>query len=219
MTKVAQVSAVANNGDPRIVFRTAYTLAPTYDVTLVMPSNGTEAQLKQKKIPRFKNLWLRILLSHPIILVKCIGLNAKIYHFHSPELIPIMLILKALGKTIVFDIHENTYQQIARKPKHNSPFLQKAFAAFDLLAQAHFNLIFAEISYQRFYQKGKKMQQVVLNYPNTQLLSKFEHNNPSIKQSFELFYIGGISFDRCIDTIVAAVLLLRQKFPAIKTDL
>jgi glycosyltransferase involved in cell wall biosynthesis len=42
--------------------------------------------------------------------------DASIYHFHDPELIPIALLLRAAGKRVIYDIHEDLPRTVSYKP-------------------------------------------------------------------------------------------------------
>ena len=59
-----------------------------------------------------KNRIDRICFAPRRVLQKALILDSDIYHLHDPELIPIGLKLKSLGKKVIFDIHENTDLQI-----------------------------------------------------------------------------------------------------------
>lgn len=49
------------------------------------------------------------------VFAQALGVRAQVYHFHDPELLPCALILRLLGKTVIFDSHEDTVADILDK--------------------------------------------------------------------------------------------------------
>lgn len=54
--------------------------------------------------------------------------KADIYHFHTPELIIVGVILKILGRKVICDVHEDSPKSIL--PKHYLPKLSRKFLSF-----------------------------------------------------------------------------------------
>lgn len=114
--KVCHVTSVHRPLDGRIFERECTSLAQRYDVFLIAPNiedcekNGVHVRGVNLPKSRFKRM-----KSLNRVLKRMIEVNADVYHFHDPELIPIGLKIKKRGKKIVFDSHENIPTQIRAK--------------------------------------------------------------------------------------------------------
>lgn len=62
-----------------------------------------------------KNRIDRMLNSALKVYKKALAVNAEIYHFHDPELLPYGYLLKRKGRKVIFDSHENLFGLIQEK--------------------------------------------------------------------------------------------------------
>jgi glycosyltransferase involved in cell wall biosynthesis len=117
---VAHLTAVHPPDDVRIFVKQCRTLAAAgYDVNLVAPAPRDEVidGVHLHAIPRTATSRLsRMTGTVRAVYRKALELDADLYHLHDPELMPVALLLRARGKTVVYDSHEHLPQQISTKP-------------------------------------------------------------------------------------------------------
>ncbi len=115
--EIVHLTATHHWDDPRIFHKMCRSLAKAgHDVHLVAPRcDGPEIETRHgvrvHAVPPAQNRWQRLGRTSSWILKRLARLNADIYHFHDPELTPLGLRLKAAGKRVVYDAHEDL-------PKH-----------------------------------------------------------------------------------------------------
>ena len=63
-------------------------------------------------LPRIGNKIKRMFVNSFLIMKQSIKVNGNIYHFHDSELVFIGLVLKVIGKHVIYDIHENIVEVI-----------------------------------------------------------------------------------------------------------
>jgi glycosyltransferase involved in cell wall biosynthesis len=215
--KVCHLSSVHQRNDTRVFFKECVTLQKNgYDTHLVIADGlGDETKYDVKIIDVGKptNRFSRIFITTLKVFLKAKKLDVDIYHFHDPELAPLCLLFRLLGKPVIFDVHENIGEQIKDK-QWLSPvfanFFSFLFSFLNTIFTKSFSVIIAENSYSTIYKnpKSKHKFEVILNFPELQLLEQFKNLN---RIGNEFFYIGVISNDRGLDTILDALNILESK--------
>jgi glycosyltransferase involved in cell wall biosynthesis len=215
--KVCHLSSVHPRNDIRIFLKECISLKDaTYDVSYVVADglgNDEVHDVKIFDVGKEKHRFSRIILSSIKVVLKGIGLNADIYHFHDPELAPFCLIYRLFGKKVIFDVHEDVAEQIHDKPwlgKFQKKLLSRLFNTLNIFFAKTFYTIIAENSYSSIYDK------INLNFPLTTILNYPKLNFFKSYQNFkrsgnEFFYIGGVSNNRGLDTILEAFDILDRK--------
>lgn len=173
--KVCHMTSVHKRYDARILKKECCTLvANGYDVTLIVADNKPEEIYNGVKIVSInftpKNRLDRIKNSKKYILKEAVGIDADIYHFHDPELIPVGLDLLKRGKKVIYDSHENYPQDIFYKkiwmPLPLRWIVSKAFAVYEKTALPKFSAVISVTPQivDRFLLSNKNSY-LITNYP------------------------------------------------------
>lgn len=213
--KVCILTSAHPSFDSRIFHKEAKTLVHAgYEVVLIVQHDKSEVVdgVRIVPLPKPRNRFTRMFgLTWKAF---CSGLkeNAKVYHFHDPELMPIGMLLKLLGKRVVYDVHEDLSGQIVDK-YWISPAQRKVISFGVLWAERFFTLFFNAViaATPRIALKfSSKKTLVVQNFP---ILARYPE---VVSKSYQdrgnrVLYIGGLTEGRGILEMVKASQLLPER--------
>ena len=194
--KVVHLTSVHPRFDTRIFLKECVSLAANgYSVSLVVADgkgDETVNNVAVYDVGASKGRLDRICNAPRRVLSKALKLDADLYHFHDPELMPIGLKLKKLGKKVIFDIHENTDLQILTKewiPRYLRKAISSVYSKYETYACKKFDaLIVPQIAmYEKFSMFAKT--EVIANFP-TEVIKNVQYEDRS---RFNLLYIGGLN--------------------------
>jgi glycosyltransferase involved in cell wall biosynthesis len=213
--KVVQLTSVHARHDTRIFIKQCRTLsAHGYDVTLVVADGKGDERRDGVTIADVGILPGRIrrmFVTARQVFERAAALDADIYHLHDPELIPAGLKLKRLGKTVIFDSHEDTPQQLLGKP-YLGPLSRRAlsftFSRFERYACAKFDAIVTATPFIR--DKFLHINPVTIDVNNFPMIGELDGGLPWAAKQQQVSYVGGIGAIRGIRQLVQAAALLRS---------
>lgn len=211
---VLLLSSVHPYTDPRIVYKIAPSMTKAYEVSCALPHacrNDGAQGVNMIWLPHFNSLIFRILLTHPLILWRCLKLRPSIVHIFVPELIPLAFLFQWLGANIVYEVQENMYKKFEIKSTNNARIYQYLFRYFDQAARRHFYFVFTDSSYQDTYPNLIYPSVVVRNFVSLAFTDRFGKKKSSLKNVPAFLYCGVISMERCFDTLISALYKLREK--------
>jgi glycosyltransferase involved in cell wall biosynthesis len=210
--RVAILTSVHPWNDPRIFLKEAASLAATgLDIALVAEreSDGNANGIKLLAIPPARSRWERMTLS-PLRILKRAA-NAQIVHFHDPELIPAALVLKLLGKRVVYDVHEDLPRTIEYKYWIPAPLRWLVARITEIIesVSAHFFdlIVAATPTIGKRFPAQKTV--VVQNFP---ILSELIVANPAPYAARRplFIYVGSVSSDRGAIQMLDAITLTKE---------
>lgn len=214
MLKIVHMTTVHTADDIRIRRKECATLAEAgFDVVLLAPADENHNcwGVKVLGLGRERGRLHRMTSGLVRALIAAMRERAKLYHFHDPELIAVGMVLKVLGKRVVYDVHEDVPQSILHKPWIPSalrPTVSWAVALVEKLAARWFDgIVAATPSIGRKFRRERTV--VVQNFPIVGELEAGD-SQPMARRSTRIVYVGCITRERGIVPLVDAMDLLPE---------
>lgn len=210
--KVCHLTSAHDSDDVRIFQKECVSIAEdaSFDVYLIAPGASREEKnvkvigIGEKPSSRFK----RMFSCTKKVLEEAVKLDADIYHFHDPELLNVGMKLKKLGKSVVFDSHEYTYEQIKIKPylpKFLRGIVADAFLRKETKICKEIDAVIFPCKVDGFNPfEGRCKETVFIN--NLPKLSEFSLDSDKIikEKPYDVCHIGSLTEARGITTLLEA---------------
>ena len=200
-TKVAHLSSVHQPLDTRIFHKQCRSLCEAdYAVTLVVPHSNSETcqGVAIRGIDEPTSRANRLLRTRRKVLHAAIAEDAAVYHFHDPELIPVGLKLRRMGKRVIYDVHEDYPKQVLTKHWIPGPMrgvTSRMLGRLEAHAARKFDGIVAATPTIAARFPGERTI-TVNNYPLLERDEAIERPAPPANDAFNIAYIGGITRQR-----------------------
>lgn len=187
--------------DPRIYHKQCVSLQEAgYHVTLIAPeaehldNEEGKKPIHHVKLKKYSSRLKRMIFGTLSAYKQAKKLDADVYHFHDPELLPIGWLLKRKSNTVIYDIHEDYGTGILQKEYMSKPVRQviaKVYKVMERFFSRNMELCLAEKYYQDTYPSGK----CILNYPtiNKKVIN---HTWEDVPVEEKLLYTGNVTEDR-----------------------
>ena len=214
--KVCILTTVHQPFDTRIFHKEAKTLIQAgYKVTLIAQHNKNEIVdgIKIIALPKPKNRLMRIFGLTWRVFYLGLHQRADIYHFHDPELIFIGVLLRLLGKKVIYDVHEDVPKQILNKEWIGNVSIRK-IAAFiiNIIEQVgtffFYRIVVATPDIAKKFPENKTV--ILRNFSILKLIDNAVPTN-CLKNKPVIIYAGGLTKVRGIKEIVQSTEYLDGK--------
>lgn len=213
---VVHLTSVHPRSDTRIFLKECRSLARAgYSVALVVADGKGNASTEgveifdvgvpSGRLDRMRHSTRRVL-------AKALELDATVYHLHDPELLPVGLKLKAHGKRVVFDAHEDVPKQLLGKP-YLGPISRRlvswSFAAYERWVCRRLDGIITATPFIR--EKYLRIHANVLDVNNFPMRDELAPSTIDwSRKRAQIAYVGGIARIRGILEAVQAMEMVHR---------
>jgi glycosyltransferase involved in cell wall biosynthesis len=205
---IAMLTSAHTAVDDRIFYREAKTLVEAGHSVCVVGRHPRFEKLEGvaiRPLPSTESRFRRLLLGSAIFRIAQ-QLHARLYIIHDPELIPVGIVLRALGKKVVYDAHENLPAQVLQKdwlPRPVRWALVPVVIAIEWLASHVLSGIIAAVpAIQKRFPANRTV--LVRNFPTRAALATLGEGLPLTARGNVVIYAGGLSRVRGIQELVDA---------------
>jgi glycosyltransferase involved in cell wall biosynthesis len=213
-TRIVHLTSVHSPNDVRIFHKECKSLSALgYDVTLVAPgaTSSTIDGVRLIGAPLPTNRRDRVFNTTRHLYRIGLGLQADLYHFHDPELMPIGVLLKIRGKKVIYDIHEEVANDILDKDwiaPMLRPVVSRSVGLFERICSSFYDgIVITRPSLYKSFDRRKTV--LVHNYPIIGELCPASDAPYSARGPIAA-YVGGGTPERGIREMVIALGLLPE---------
>ncbi len=212
---IAHLTSVHRPDDVRVFQKECVSLRQHgLDVVLIAPSNepvanthGVRLDLLKKRRSRL----LRFTVTVAEVVRRALAYDAEVYHIHDSELLPAGLLLRLLGKKVIYDVHEDLAKQTLHRtwlPRWSRrPVAWLVDAMESMISRRLTAVVAATDSIAGKFDKVPTI--TVKNFPRQRLPQLVAEGEPASPACF--VYAGSISQTRGMIEMAAAVNLLSPK--------
>lgn len=218
--KIVHLTSVHSALDARIFKKECRSLARAgFDVTVVGPHtmDTVEERVRILSVKKHSSRIARMTRTVWQVFQVAKNLDADVYHFHDPELIPVALLLRKSGKNVVYDIHEDFPRDLLFKPylpRWSRQLLSRLAESLEKAACRHFSgLVSVTPSIAARLQAVNQRTVIVCNYPFPEELVGTEATDWD-SRCLAAAYVGTITPQRGIAEMVRAMACLPDSLPA-----
>jgi len=211
-TRICHLTSVHPWADTRILYRECASLSRQgYEVHLVVANQEASTfpgvEIHAVHAPAGNRL-TRMLATTRAVFRKAIEIDAAVYHFHDPELIPAGRRLQRRGKKVIYDVHEHVPNQILTKhylPAFVRPVIAGLFDWFEKrMARKMDGIVTAVDTVRDRLQPCNPLTVDVNNYPEGEII--YVENDWNRKDR-DVIYVGLINEIRGIWPLLDALAL------------
>ncbi|HYF83400.1 MAG TPA: glycosyltransferase family 4 protein [Clostridia bacterium] len=213
MIRICHMTSAHNRYDVRIFKKECTSLANNgYDVTLLVNDDQPDEILNNVKIVstnyRPQNRIDRMMYSNKYFYKKAIELDAEVYHFHDPELLPVGNKLNRKGKKVIFDSHENYTLQIKEKyyiPQIFRKLLSYIYFKYETHSIKKIDLVIfpCTINHVNPFENRAKRTVFINNVPVLDELYN-EYDKEESKKDRTICHVGSLTYNRGITHLILA---------------
>lgn len=207
---VCHVTSVHPRYDVRILHKECMSLARhEFAVTLLVNDTLPDEKFEDVEIisTQFKprNRFDRMFISKKRIRNLMREIDADIYHFHDPELLPEAAWIKHRGKTVIFDFHEDVAQQILFKtwiPKCFRVIISNLYAKYERNMARKFDALISVTP--KIVEKLKRIHKKTIMVTNFPIVTE-DFSVYRSEKIRALCFAGVIAEDWSHDVIIRAI--------------
>lgn len=211
MKRIVHLTSAHTPFDIRIFHKECRTLAQSgYRVSLIAPHTTFEVVdgVEIIPIPHPRRRLVRMTRGVWTVYRAACRLQADLYHFHEPELVPVGILLKLTTRArVVYDVHENYARKVQAKewlPRPLRGIVSWGIRLFEDVAAALVDGVVTATEHIAVRFPPAKTQ-VVKNYALLSMTALSSDNQRTYEGNHTLIYTGGLASHKGIYQIIQAL--------------